>query len=119
LVCAFRPCVVAEFAWMWNRVEGPDQLSGDDVERAEIARRRAVRFADDRTGEKQVLEHSPGGAARPPERTQIADTHVDAAVVAEAGHHLARARVDLAERGADAENQAPIRSIGALPVIHS
>src|SRR4029453_3059949 len=54
LVGAFGPCVLAEFAWIWNRVEGPDQLSCDDVERAEVARRRAVRFASDRTGQKQI-----------------------------------------------------------------
>src|SRR6476620_2997076 len=34
LVRAFRPCVVAEFAWMRNRVEDPDHLAGQDVERA-------------------------------------------------------------------------------------
>ena len=84
---SLRPGVVAEFAGMRDGVECPDELAGEDVVRAEIARRIAVAFAGRGAEDDQVLEDPAGSAA-----LDVADglrvaaeafAQIDAAVLAE------------------------------------
>ena len=57
-----RPGFVAEFAGVRHGVELPDELAGDDVVGAQVARRREVAFARGRAEDDQILEDLAGGA---------------------------------------------------------
>ena len=52
----WRPGVIAHLAGMRNGVELPDELAGDDVEGAEISRRRLVLFAGGGAEDEEILE---------------------------------------------------------------
>src|SRR5205814_9329737 len=54
-----RPRLVSEFTGMWNRVELPHKLTGDDVECPQIAGGRHVVLTRCRTKNDQVFEHLP------------------------------------------------------------
>jgi len=56
----FRPRVVAELPFVRDRVEGPDEASGADVEGTDIAGRRLVLLVRRRSEDDQVLEHATG-----------------------------------------------------------
>src|SRR5262249_2666086 len=118
-----RPRVVAELAGMRHRVKLPRELAGDDVVGANVAGRGEVGLAGGRAENDEVLEDLAGRIRHDPrDGLRIAHesfTNIDDAVGAEGADGLARGGVDLLEVVADAENDAAILAVLALPVVRA
>src|SRR5688572_8554908 len=102
---------------MRNGVERPDQLACVNVERPHVAGFRPISFPRGRPSEEQIFEDATRSAAGSAERSKRADSHRDAAIVAECFDDLPGARVNRAKCTASGKDQAPIRSILAFPIV--
>ena len=115
------PGVVAELAGQRYRVELPLLLAGDDVVRANIARRVDKSFARRGSENQQVLVDLAGtvrldssGIAL---RARQADPQIHDAVLAEGQNRLARLRIDGLQKAVDGKQQPPVLPVLALPVV--
>ena len=117
-----RPRVVTELARARHSMKRPHLRAGAHVEGADITRRRRVLLIRRRAKDDEVLEDTSREAALLVDRGGIAVeplAQIDPAVDAERRDALAGARVDLPQEIVEAENQAPIRTVRTLPVVHA
>src|SRR5262245_59094086 len=104
---------------MRDGVESPDQLSGQHVERAEIAGSRTITFAGVRAQYDQVLEDAAWRSARATQGTRGSFSEIHTTMVAKRQYGFAGKSIDLLEVAAGGKDEPPVRAILAFPVIEA
>ena len=120
----FRPRVVAELAWTWHCVKGPDELAAADIVGANVAGRRHVPFTRSAADDDQVLEYLTGSLRLyAPDGFRVAsvdaDPQVDGAVDAERRDRFPGLRVQLLQQAVHREDEALVAAVAAFPVHHA
>src|SRR5205823_12858501 len=109
-----RPRLVAEFARTRDRVEGPTNRTGAHVVRANVARRRALLFADARALDEKILIDGAGASrhkTRVPDVAAEALREIDRARITKGANRIAGARVESVEAAAGSEEDASLIAV--------
>ena len=114
-----RPGVVAGLARVRDRVEGPDQLAGSDIPRADVHRRAfGVVLLPLRAGDDQVPVDDPGRGHHVRHLRELvgdARAQVDRALIAEGRHRLSRRGVEREQTAVGGSREDSRRAAGRRP----